>query len=102
MIAPNKSALAHQGAGAVPAWPLPWMMANLVLLQVAIASVDLRLIVRRVFFCTAFFLASCLVLMRVMGSAGVGVGAALTQALLSVLLVNCILQKQQSSVRMQS
>ena len=96
---------AYVGSASWLVWaslPLPWMMANLVLLQVAIARVDLFLIVRRVFFCAAFFLVSCLVLMRVMGSSGVGVGAALAQALLSALLVNCILQQQQSSARVQS
>lgn len=82
--------------------PLPWMMANLVLLQVAVACADLHLVAGRVFFCAAFFLVSCLVLTRVMGPSGAGVGAALAQALLSASLVNCILRSRKSSADVKS
>jgi O-antigen/teichoic acid export membrane protein len=71
--------------------PLPWMMANLVLLQAAFARTELRLIVGRVGFCAVFFLIACFILMRLIGASGVGLGAALSQALLSAFLFECIL-----------
>lgn len=97
--------IAYAGNASWLVWaslPLPWMMANLVLLQVAIARADLRLVLVRVSFCAAFFLVSCLVLMRMMGPSGAGVGAALAQALLSASLINCILQNTQSSADVQT
>lgn len=90
---------AYEGSASWLVWaslPLPWMMANLVLLQAAIARAHPRLIVGRVVFCALFFLVACVVLMWMMGPAGVGVGSALAQALLSALLVNCILHKPDS------
>lgn len=72
------------------ALPLPWMMANLVLLQAAIATVKLTLIMASVVFCAGLFLVACVTLFWLAGPAGVGVGAALAQALLSFLLVRHI------------
>ncbi len=91
-----------------PSWlvwaalPLPWMMANLVLLQAAIGTVKLASIMVRVALCAAFFLAACVVLLRLMGPAGVGVSAALSQALLSFVLLRCFLRAGKGGNRVEA
>jgi O-antigen/teichoic acid export membrane protein len=81
------------------ALPLPWMMANLVLLQAAIAMVSLKLLMASVVFCAASFLVTSIILLALIGATGVGVGAALAQAMLSFLLVKHIVGSRHGPAR---
>ena len=70
--------------------PLPWMLANLLLLQAAIAVAPSRMLGISVVGCGLIFVVVSALLLHWIGAAGVAIGAALAQALLSACLLYCL------------
>lgn len=66
--------------------PLPWMLANLLLLQAVIAVAAPRSVATVVAACSLGFLAGAVVLAHGIGAMGIGIAAALAQAAMTIFL----------------
>ena len=66
--------------------PLPWMLANLLLLQAAIAVAPARALAISVVSCALVFVVVSALLLNWLGATGVAIGAALAQTFLSAWL----------------
>ncbi len=73
--------------------PLPWMLANLLLLQAAVAVAPARALGISVVSCALVFVVVAALLPYWIGAAGVAIGAALAQALLTACLLRCLFAK---------
>ena len=71
--------------------PLPWMLANLLLLQAVIAVAVPRTIAGVVVACALGFLSGAVLLAHGLGAKGIGIAAALSQAALTAVFVRCLI-----------